>query len=112
MEITNELLAIYAEGNATPDEKKIVRQYLMENPRQLETVLMVMDDHLDLTLDDEEYEESGRMLQGQYSFQDIAMSAAAFAPQSEMKCSGATSKGTTHRRCFDTCFNELLSEVF
>ena len=44
MEITNELLAAYAEGNVTPEERKAVREYLTEHPSQLESVMMMMDD--------------------------------------------------------------------
>lgn len=44
MEITNELLAAYAEGNVTPEERKAVREYLTEHPSQLESVMMMMDE--------------------------------------------------------------------
>ena len=43
MEITNELLAAYAEGNVTPEERKQIRQYLTEHPSQLESVMLMMD---------------------------------------------------------------------
>lgn len=112
MEITNELIAIYAEGNATQDEKEIVRKYLMENPQQLETVMMVMDGHFDLALDSEEIDASGNSSKGKHSFQDIAMSAAAFAPQMEIVSSNVTSNRNFQRKSFDTCLNELVSEIF
>ena len=44
MEITNELLAAYAEGNVTPEERKEVREFLTEHPSQLESVMMMMDE--------------------------------------------------------------------
>lgn len=43
MEITNELLAAYAEGNVSPEERQQVRKYLAEHPSQLESVMMMMD---------------------------------------------------------------------
>ncbi len=50
MEITNELLAAYAEGNVSESERKAVRQYLTDNPEELETVMIMMDDDYDLSL--------------------------------------------------------------
>lgn len=44
MEITNELLAAYAEGNVTPEERKAVREFLTEHPDLLESVAMMMDE--------------------------------------------------------------------
>lgn len=42
--VTNELLAAYAEGNVTPEEQKIVRQYLVEHPEQMECLLCAIED--------------------------------------------------------------------
>lgn len=53
MKISNELLAAYAEGNITQKEREFVRQYLMEHPDALETVMIAMDDDYDLSLDNE-----------------------------------------------------------
>lgn len=41
--ISDELLAAYAEGQVTPEERQQVRQYLAENPREFQSVLMMMD---------------------------------------------------------------------
>ena len=54
MEISNELLAAYAEGNVSESERDVVRQYLMENPDELESVLMMMDEDYDIQLEDRE----------------------------------------------------------
>ena len=51
MEISNELLAAYAKGSVSESERSIVRQYLMDNPEELETVMMMMDDDYDIQLD-------------------------------------------------------------
>lgn len=53
MNITNELLAAYAEGNVSQEERKCVRQYLTENPQEWDTMLTMMDDDYELTLDDD-----------------------------------------------------------
>ena len=54
MNITNELLAAYAEGNVSNEERLAVRQYLTENPQEWDSMLMMMDDDYDITLDDED----------------------------------------------------------
>jgi hypothetical protein len=50
MEITNELLAAYAEGKVSESERDAVRQYLATHPEQLETVMIMMDEDLDIPL--------------------------------------------------------------
>ncbi len=52
MEITNELLAAYAKGNVSESERKAVRQYLIDNPDELENIMMMMDEDYDIQLDD------------------------------------------------------------
>ena len=54
MNITNELLAAYAEGNVSDEERLAVRQYLAENPQEWDSMLMMMDEDYDITLDDED----------------------------------------------------------
>lgn len=44
MEITDELIAAYADGMATPEEKVAVRKYLVEHPEERERMVMLMDD--------------------------------------------------------------------
>lgn len=50
--ISDELLAAYAEGNVSHDERIAVRQYLMANPDELESVMMMMDEDYDLVPDE------------------------------------------------------------
>ena len=51
MEISNELLAAYAKGSISESERNVVRQYLIDNPEELESVMMMMDDDYDIQLD-------------------------------------------------------------
>lgn len=51
MNISDELLAAYAQGNVTPQERDTVRQYLMRHPDELETVMMAMDEDYELRLE-------------------------------------------------------------
>lgn len=82
MNISNELLAAYAEGKVSDAERKAVRQYLMENPEELESVMVMMDKDYEL----EPNEEISRDIISHDSsnciqFHDIALSSAAFSPQ-------------------------------
>lgn len=54
MNITNELLAAYAEGNVSQEERLAVRQYLTENPQEWDSMLMMMDEDYDITLDEDD----------------------------------------------------------
>ena len=51
MEITKDLLAAYAKGNVSESERNVVRQYLTDNPEDLETMMVMMDDDYDIQLD-------------------------------------------------------------
>ena len=44
MNITNELLAAYADGNVSQEEREIIRQYLTANPDMMESVIFAMSD--------------------------------------------------------------------
>ena len=48
MNISNELLAAYAAGNVSDEERAQVRQYLLERPSELESVMMMMDEDYDI----------------------------------------------------------------
>lgn len=113
MEITNELLAAYAEGNVSDQERKAVRQYLAENPNEMETVLMMMDDDYGLELDDEVLDETAEeiSLSDKDSFSDICYSAAAFAPK-EIPISRAD-RGVekVRKRSFQENLGDLLKEL-
>lgn len=58
MNISSELLAEYAEGNVTQQERDTVRQYLMEHPEDLGTVMMAMDEDYELAPDGESADSS------------------------------------------------------
>lgn len=111
MNISNELLAAYAEGNVSNDERNAVRQYLAENPQELESVMMMMDEDYDLELDDDSRSDcyvGGKL--GEDTFYDIALSAAAFAPQAP-SINHNIDTSTTNRSGFDKQLNELLDDI-
>lgn len=60
MEITNQLLAAYSEGNVTEAERSAVRQYLTEHPEELESVMIMMDRDYDIQLGKRHHSDHSR----------------------------------------------------
>lgn len=54
MNINDELLAAYAEGNVDAKERMAVRHYLAEHPEELESVMIMMDEDYDISSDCEQ----------------------------------------------------------
>ena len=111
MEITIELLAAYAEGNVSESERNAVRQYLTENPKELETVMMMMDGDYDLDLDEESDVEDMSTTSSEDSFSDICYSAAAFAPRIKPVKSIIESPGRVDKGSFNERLDDLLDEL-
>lgn len=44
MDITTEILAAYAEGNVSPEEREVVRQFLVTNPDAMQSVMFAMEE--------------------------------------------------------------------
>lgn len=111
MEITNELLAAYAEGNVSDSERNAVRQYLADNPDQLETVMMMMDEDYDLDLEDETEVEDISPASDEGTFSDICYSAAAFAPRIVPMKNIIESQGKEDIGSFNQRLDDLLNEI-
>lgn len=113
MTITNEMLAAYAEGKVSGAERDAIRKYLADNPSELQTVAMMMDEDYDLEVDEEEnksFDYSGGADDG-LDF-NIALSSAAFAPLGKGICKPQIKNSRKQRKSFDTCINDLLDEIF
>lgn len=112
MEITNQLLAAYAEGNVSNEERNAVRQHLTEHPDQLETVMMMMDEDYELEVDDEN--DVGDLAQsngvGNF-FSNICYSAAAFAPRTMPMKKIKNSHPQTEKSNFRKRLNDLLDDI-
>lgn len=111
MEITNELLAAYAEGNVTEQERKAVRQYLTNNPEQLETVMMMMDEDYDIDLQDNVEMEDAASGTNEDSFSDICYSAAAFAPRIKPMKAIIKRQEVVNKKSFNQRLDDLLDEI-
>lgn len=123
MKISNELLAAYAEGNVSNEERKQVRQYLSENPAELESVMMMMDEDYELDPYADEDCSSQNFNIGSMphvdedSFSEIALSAAAFAPACSMennvmlKASNIETPGHADKSSFSSQLGSLLDEI-
>lgn len=111
MEITIELLAAYAAGNVSESERNAVRQYLTENPDEMESVMMMMDEDYDLNLaDDIDFEDSA-VSEHEDSYSDICYSAAAFAPRSVPMNSIIESPGHVDNETFSKRLDDLLEDI-
>jgi len=111
MEITNELLAAYAEGNVSPEERKQVRQYLTEHPSQLESVMLMMDSDNDLEAKPNRRDISFMGLRPP-KMRDVSFTSAAFVPSAshnlhEMMDSLEPMNSMT----FDERLDDLLDEI-
>lgn len=51
MIITSEILAAYAEGKVSGTERDAIRNYLADNPSELQSLVMMMDEDYDLDVD-------------------------------------------------------------
>ncbi len=80
MEISDELIACYIEGTATPEERNFVRDYLSNHPEEYEFILHLMDDYSEDYSKEEETTSHNCISMNADGVCDIAYSAAAFAP--------------------------------
>lgn len=115
MTITSEMLAAYAEGKVSGAERDAIRKYLAENPSELKSVVMMMDEDYDLDLDvDEGVNKSFDYSCGAEDGSDfnVALSAAAFAPLDKGICKPKIKNSRKQRKSFDSCINDLLDEIF
>lgn len=113
MNISSEMLAAYAEGKVFGAERDAIRKYLADNPSELQTVAIMMDEDYDLDVDDsarEPFDYAGET--DDSSDFSIALSAAAFAPQSKSMSKPIVNKSPKQRMSFDSCLNDLLDDIF
>lgn len=110
MEITDNLLAAYAEGNVSPTERQAVRQFLADTPSELETMMIMMDEDYDIQRDDSA-EQREAIATDESSFSDICYSAAAFAPQIIPKTTIDERPEKDDTSSFNQRLDELLSEL-
>ena len=111
MEITNELLAAYAEGNVSESERNAVRQYLTDNPDELETLMIMMDEDYELEIEDKTEESEEIATPNNDLFSDICYSSAAFAPRSTPVSHHIKSPGHADNKSFNQRLDDLLDEL-
>ncbi|MCM1220685.1 MAG: hypothetical protein NC548_39970 [Lachnospiraceae bacterium] len=114
MNISNELLAAYAENTVSDAERSSVRQYLVEHPNELESVMVMMDEDYELTLDDENevYSSQGSMLMlAKNVHPNLYYSAAAFVPQTASIRCNADGQRNNNNDSFDQCLGDFINET-
>lgn len=112
MNISNELLAAYAEGNVSEEERKIIRKYLIQNPGELESVMIMLDQDYDIDVQDDFASEldSHTMDEDKNAAPDLCCNAAAFVPDF------GVSKMSNHKQDRQSCnfiyeIDQLLNEL-
>ena len=123
MKISNELLAAYAEGKVTKEERNQVRQYLAENPQELESVMMMMDEDYELSVDDnignmghvdasnDSFPKMAAKVAKKSSFSDLCYSAAAFAPKINPIVNRMTGSESTTKESFGKRLDDFMDEL-
>ena len=109
MDITNELLAAYAEGNVTQEERKQIRAYLTEHPSQLESVMLMMDSDEDLDVRPQKKDINFMGLRPP-KLRDMSYTNAAFVPDASLHemTDGIESMNSM---TFDERLDDLLDEL-
>lgn len=112
MKITDQLLAAYAEGNVTEEERRMVRRHLTNHPDQIEVVVTMMDEDFELEVDDDADNDTIADSSNIYnSFSDLCYSAAAFVPRIMPKKSSSAKQNQRSHATFQQRLNELLDEI-
>lgn len=115
MIITDAILASFAAGIATQEERVGVVQSLAKNPQEMELVMMMMDEDYEITLDEEQasFESEGAECGGSDDDTSslLAYSAAAFAPQSKVAQHIIDVPGHADKGSFAQRLDDLLTEV-
>lgn len=110
MVINDEMLMRYVEDTLNIEERNLVRKYLCENPEELEKVMYMTDNFVECCPD--ETEETDNIIPiNEFSFSDIAYSAAAFVPQ-QKKASASDNKKLDSTEDFLGRLGSLCDEIW
>ncbi len=110
MEITDEIIACYAEGTATPEEQIQVREYLSRHPEEYERILCLMDNDTMDFLGERAEPAEGCLIMDKSSFSNIAYSAAAFAPEQSRRVRTKAKHNNHGQKLYDR-LNEMWDEL-
>lgn len=110
MEITNELLAAYAEGNVTPEERKAVREYLTEHPSQLESVMMMMDE--DYGMEVKQHVKDISFMGATYIKKTLSPSVPSVSSDSIEFYLGNGNRQKRQSEFFNQSLNDLLDDIY
>lgn len=121
--ISDELLAAYAEGKVTKEERNQVRQYLAENPQELESVMMMMDEDYELTIDNKNSQigptdvprgaipNIAAAVANPLPFSGLCCSAAAFASDNIRKKIIMAESNKSPKDSFDMRLNDFMDDL-
>lgn len=77
MEVNDELIGCYVEGNCTPQELKAVREYLANNPDEYDRIICLMDSYHEYVIAPK-VENKKNVKESDYL--DFSLASAAFIP--------------------------------
>ena len=115
MKITNELLAAYAEGKVSQEEREAVRQYLVEHPEKLRIVTIMMDENYDMNAYDsmeEEAQSNVLPLFDEKNSSELPIAAFAPNPMYKKRLKTITKEKKEDSDDFMTRLNGLYDEIF
>ena len=114
MTITDEQLAAYAEGKVSGVERDAIRKYLADNPSELQSVVMMMDEDYDLDINvidnAEEHACIGEEAM-QMSSTVLCCSAAAFASGNIWKKTKLTDNIKLQKESFDKRLDDFIDDL-
>ncbi len=110
MEITDEIIACYVEGTATPEERRLVRDYLGRHPEEYERILCLMDNDTADFLEERNEAADECLMMDESSFSNIAYSAAAFAPEQSRRVQAKAKYDNPDQKLYGR-LNDLWDEL-
>lgn len=102
------MLAAYAEGKVSGTERDAIRKYLADNPSELHTVAMMMDEDYDMDVEDNNV---GAKISKLPSVSNLCCSAVAFAPIQMVNIKKLLNDNRQPKGSFDKKLNDLMDDL-
>lgn len=116
MNMTNDLLAAYAKGIVSNEECDLVREYLADNPHDIDTVMTLMEAdcclELGIDLDNPRENEDIVMFPSDFSLDNMRYAAEVVPiPDDRILNMGNNNKVDRHRQSYNDGLEALLGEL-
>ena len=115
MNMTNDLLAAYAKGIVSNEECDLVREYLVDNPHDIDTVMTLMEAdcclELGIDLDNPRENEDIVMFPSDFSFDNMRYAAEVIPIPDDRILNRDNNKVDRHRQSYNDGLEALLGEL-